>query len=268
MKLFVLICVFLAMLVLPAEMSSAAAGVDSTTFPAIVERIKHSLALVRVKTNIDSVFICGTAFVIHKRGIMATCAHVVFDTKVIAEDCTLRTDTSDITLEFHANSQVCKARVIGVRPDKDIAILEIVSDSVSGLTCPLYPIVPGPSIKLQEGDDVACTGYDLIQQQERSGRIYNRLTTHRGIVSSMFWIDVDDSRRLLEQFQMDALVNEGASGAPVYRADNGAVIGMISSFKGLAVEGSVIKVNYGIANCVAFTYILNLYESCVPSLRP
>ena len=128
------------------------------------------------------------------------------------------------------------AEVVGVEMDSDLAVLKI---DAMGLT----PAVLGDSLEMRVGQTIYAVGNPL-------GELTYTMTS--GIVSALNRSIVTDINVTVNMFQIDAAVNNGNSGGPVYNAQ-GQVIGIVTakySESGMEGLGFAIPINdvYTIAN--------------------
>ena len=126
-----------------------------------------------------------------------------------------------VTVMLHDGTRY-EASIVGVEDCNDIAVLKI---DASGLD----PVTFGDSDKLSVGDDVYAVGNPL-------GELEFSMTTGR--VSALDrLITTDESAEAINMFQIDAAVNSGNSGGPVYNA-NGEVVGIVTAkYSETGVEG-------------------------------
>ena len=163
-----------------------------------------------------------------------------------------------VTVGDNANSQV-KAEVVGSDRRNDLALLKISSTEMasaetkslirklsSGLTQNLdLKVVPLSSNGLLRSDDVEL-GEGLLVAGYPYGEIFsNTIKVTKGIVSAIRGIG-DDSG----QFQLDAAVQPGNSGGPIYD-ENGNIVGVVvaqlNKLKMAKTIGSLPEnVNFGI----------------------
>lgn len=128
------------------------------------------------------------------------------------------------------------AQVVGVETDSDLAVLKI--DAMG-----LVPAVLGNSDEMRVGQTVYAVGNPL-------GELTYTMTS--GIVSALNRSITTDINITVDMFQIDAAVNNGNSGGPVYSA-YGQVIGIVTakySENGMEGLGFAIPINdvYTIAN--------------------
>jgi S1-C subfamily serine protease len=140
----------------------------------------------------------GSGFVIDKAGHVVTNYHVV-------------AGASDVRVSFSDNESM-KARIVGVDPATDVAILQVRVPSRA-----LHPIPLGNSDNVQVGDEVIAIGNPLG---------YDRSVTS-GIVSAVGRsIQAPNQVSTIgHAIQTDAALNHGNSGGPLLDAD-GQVIGV------------------------------------------
>ena len=140
----------------------------------------------------------GSGFVIDKSGHIITNYHVV-------------AGASDVRVSFSDNESM-KARVVGVDPATDVAVLQVRAPSRA-----LDPLPLGNSDNVQVGDEVIAIGNPLG---------YDRSVTS-GIVSAVGRsIQAPNQVSTIgHAIQTDAALNHGNSGGPLLNAD-GQVIGV------------------------------------------
>lgn len=155
--------------------------------------------------------ISGTGFVISEDGYILTNYHVIelavkngYELKVAFKDGT--TYTADVVGYYEAN---------------DIAVVKI---DAAGLT----PVTFADSDEMQVGEKVYCVGNPL-------GELDFSMTS--GYLSALDRLIATDSYTTINMFQMDAAVNSGNSGGPVYNS-RGEVIGIVTAkYSESGVEG-------------------------------
>lgn len=149
----------------------------------------------------------GTGFVYSEDGYIITNYHVV---------STSLSYSAPITVSFY-NGDSYEATYVGGDSESDVAVLKI---DATGLN----PVTMGDSNSMSVGEDVYVIGNAL-------GTLDYTLTS--GLVSALDRdIELTDSTTGIEytmnMFQIDAAVNSGNSGGPVYNAQ-GQVIGIVTA---------------------------------------
>jgi S1-C subfamily serine protease len=152
----------------------------------------------------------GSGFVLDDSGYVATNAHVVTQGRASR----IR-KAREVYVQFADGNQVA-ARVVGVDPNSDVALLKVKPRSLK-----LVPLRLGSSSGVQVGEPVAAIGSPFGEEQSLSV----------GVVSA-----TDRTIQALTDFQIgdavqtDAAINRGNSGGPLLDA-NGQVIGINSQIK-------------------------------------
>lgn len=139
----------------------------------------------------------GSGFIISEDGYLVTNAHVVIQAKAV-------------WIQIPGmGKQIIDVEVVGISPDRDLALLRIMPESLELIRAQLgkVPFLPlGDSDALHRADEVLALGYPLGQHALKS-------TT--GVISGR-------ERHLI---QISAAINPGSSGGPLLNAD-GQVIGV------------------------------------------
>jgi S1-C subfamily serine protease len=142
----------------------------------------------------------GSGFIWDKDGRIVTNYHVIEDASRV-----------EVTLADHS---AWKATVVGVAPDKDIAVIQI-----SAPTDKLRPIIIGESQNLRVGQKVFAIGNPFGLDQ----------TMTTGIVSALGReIESVTGRTIQDVIQTDAAINPGNSGGPLLDSA-GRLIGVNTS---------------------------------------
>lgn len=168
--------------------------------------------------------VSGSGFFISEDGYVLTNYHVIeyaaeygSTAKVLAHDGT----------EYIAS-------VVGVDPDNDIAVLQVEAAGLHFATL-------GNSDGIRVGDEIYAVGNPL-------GELQFSMTTG-SISATNRLISTQDASPAINMFQIDAAVNKGNSGGPVY--DNtGEVIGIVTakySQEGIEGLGFAIPINDAVA---------------------
>lgn len=144
--------------------------------------------------------VCGSGFFINEEGDIITNAHV------INQACSMWVQIPSL------GRRIIDVELIGMTPDRDIALLRVTPDSLAIIKKVLgkVPYLQlGDSDLLRRSDDVLALGYPLGQQSLKS-------TT--GVISG----------REQHMIQMSAPINPGSSGGPLLN-EFGEVVGINSS---------------------------------------
>lgn len=163
-------------------------------YSAIVERVKSSIALVVTFDSKGKISGTGSGFVFSKKGILATCNHVI-------------DQNATIKIRFSDNEVLLDAKVVIRDEEHDLALLKFTDDTRE-------PIPEGDISEVKEGMPVIFSGYPL--------RLFN-LTTHQGILSAI----IKDATGVTT-YLIDGTVNSGNSGCPLMNKD-GKVIGVVNA---------------------------------------
>jgi S1-C subfamily serine protease len=206
-----------------------------------IKKVKKSIVYIRVGTNFSDLEKNASGFVVHPDGYIATCAHICniekyADQKKYKDTVTVIPDTSKIYVRLSDSRQFLKANLVNIRPDRDAAILKVIQDSAISKPYLFNYLSLGSVDDVEEGKEIATTGYDLGGQPVVAfGEQIYQITTHKGIVSSMLDIGPTEEK-FLNSFQVDLMVSGGASGSPIYDVKDGTVIGMVCSIIGSISE--------------------------------
>lgn len=162
---------------------------------------------------VSSSAVVGSGFVISQEGYILTNYHVIeaadlhrYEIKVMRHDGTAYT-----------------ANIVGTRPDNDIAVLQI--EGAENLSAAEL----GNSDAIRVGDTVHAVGNPMGELE---------FTMTNGAVSALDRvISTSEAIAPVNMFQIDAAVNTGNSGGPVYN-DAGEVIGVVTAkYSKSGVEG-------------------------------
>jgi len=123
-----------------------------------------------------------------------------------------------------------------VEADNDVAVLKIDATGLSAATL-------GNSDSLRVGDTVYAVGNPLGELE------FSMTTGHVSAKDRL--ISTDSSGESISMFQIDAAVNSGNSGGPVYNA-RGEVVGIVTAkYKSSGVEGIGFAIPIGDAAAIA-----------------
>jgi serine protease Do len=161
--------------------------------------------------NAQTGTISGSGFVLSEDGYIVTNYHVVQ---------TANERNLPVTVVFHDGSEY-EASIVGTEDVNDLAVLKI---EASGLT----PAKFGNSDELQVGDEIYAVGNPLGELE------YSMSTGH---VSALNRSISTEEAEAISMFQLDAAVNPGNSGGPVYNS-RGEVVGVVTAkYSDYDVEG-------------------------------
>lgn len=153
----------------------------------------------------------GTGFVISEDGYIITCYHVIEYAMNYGYQ---------VSVLLHDESEY-PAEIIGYDEDGDLAVLKI---NVTGMN----PVTIGSSSDLMVGETIYAVGNPL-------GELTYTMTD--GIVSALNREISTDISASLYVFQINAAVNSGNSGGPVYNS-RGMVVGIVDAkYADTGVEG-------------------------------
>jgi len=153
----------------------------------------------------------GSGFVIDKAGHIITNYHVVQGAK-------------SVEVSFSDNESL-KARIVGVDPSTDIAVLQVDARSRA-----LTPLPLGNSDQIQVGDEVVAIGNPFGLDRSITSGIVSAL--QRGITAP-------NNYEIDHVIQTDAALNHGNSGGPLLNAQ-GQVIGVNAQIQtGGSAQGNV-----------------------------
>ena len=156
--------------------------------------------------------VSGSGFIVSSDGYILTNYHVI--------EYAYKGNYA-VTVMLHDGTRY-EASIVGVEDCNDIAVLKI---DASGLD----PVTFGDSDKLSVGDDVYAVGNPLGELE------FSMTTGHVSALDRL--ITTDESAEAINMFQIDAAVNSGNSGGPVYNA-NGEVVGIVTAkYSDTGVEG-------------------------------
>jgi len=217
----------------------------------IVARVKPSIVGVGIysPTARPPAQVQGTGFAVGDGSYVLTNLHVVPEK--------LKKKEKQELVIFIGTGNTAEARVVELvmqDPDHDVAILKVPG-------APLPALRLGDDENVREGDAVAFTGFPI-------GAVYGLYpATHRGIVAA--WtpiatpaisprqLSAKTIKRLKEEFfvfQLDATAFPGNSGSPLYRAETGEVIGIVSSVFVKESKENVLSSPSGITFAVPIRY--------------
>lgn len=157
-----------------------------------INSVKNSVAFIATLDADNKPMGTGSGFVFLKKGILATCNHVI-------------KGANSIFIKFNGATEFTSAKVVIKDEEHDLALLKFEGDQ--------EPLVVS-EISVEEGLEVLFAGYPLSLQN---------LTTHQGIISA---ITKDPSG--ITNYLIDGTVNAGNSGCPLLDIEGG-VLGIVNA---------------------------------------
>lgn len=206
-----------------SQTSSTPAPVSTTTaakpVAAIYDQACNEVVGITTEVTYTNFFgqtsssaVSGSGFIVSPDGYILTNYHVI--------EYAYKGNYA-ITVMLHDGTRY-EASIVGVEDCNDIAVLKI---DASGLD----PVTFGDSDKLSVGDDVYAVGNPLGELE------FSMTTGHVSALDRL--ITTEDGSEAINMFQIDAAVNSGNSGGPVYNA-NGEVVGIVTAkYSETGVEG-------------------------------
>lgn len=167
------------------------------------------------KTNIfgqsTASAVSGSGFIVSADGYIVTNYHVIEYADQYGYT---------LTVMLH-DGKPYPAKIVGYEQDNDIAVIKIDATGLSAATI-------GDNKKMKVGDKVYAIGNPL-------GELDYTMTN--GIVSALDRVIQVDESTSINMFQIDAAVNAGNSGGPLYNS-KGEVIGIVSAkYASTGIEG-------------------------------
>jgi S1-C subfamily serine protease len=154
----------------------------------------------------------GTGFVYDAGGnipYIVTNAHVVEDF-----------ETVEVTF---IDGSIHTARVEGIDPQGDIAVLQIIGNITNQQQQPPTPLVIGNSSELQVGEQVIAIGNPFLSDQSFANLLTTGVISKLGVEASVG--DVETESSILNAIVTDAATADGSSGGPLLNL-KGEVVGM------------------------------------------
>lgn len=197
----------------------------------------------------------GTGFAVGDGRLVLTNSHVLPGPADLSEKASLA-----VFVGRGQNVRGRRAQVVAEDAEHDLAVLRIKGE-------PLPSLSLGSSEGVRPGTGVAFTGFPI-------GMVLGMYpVTHRGMVSSITPIAIPrgeakslDSRTIkrLEDpfpvFQLDATAYPGNSGSPLFRQDNGKVIGIVNMVFVKDSKESLLKDPSRIAYAIPVRHAQSLLE--------
>jgi S1-C subfamily serine protease len=189
--------------------------------------------------------VIGTGFFVHGDGVLLTAKHVVegwtkavtAGTPVASTPHVLWPHTTGVaaTGGFQLGVAMVPVRQIILHNQLDLAALKIVFPSPQeGARITILEPCTGA---YEDGDEIALCGYpfgNTLHREIYNGALVINSSFSTGIVSAVFPFS-GAPLPLRKQFQIDAMVNGGNSGGPVFDPETGAVLGVVVSTTSVSV---------------------------------
>ena len=191
--------------------------------------------------QVSSTPVSGTGFIISEDGYIMTNYHVIEEAHL---------NGYDITVMMY-DGTTYQASIVGTEADNDIAVLQINATSLNSVTF-------GNSDAIQVGDQIYPVGNPL-------GELAFTMTFGR-VTALDRMITTSESATPINMFQIDAAVNSGNSGGPVYD-DEGEVVGVVTAkYSDSGIEGLGFAIPINDAVNIATELITNGYVTGKPYL--
>ncbi len=195
-----------------------------------IKMYPQSSMKIESKKSGNSISATGSGFVIDKRGIIATNAHVVENSNRL-----------QIIIKNEIGENVYDAKVLLKDEINDVALIKITDSNFTSFNELPYML----SERAEIGENVFTIGFPL------NSIMGNNFKVNNGIISSITGIS-DDVR----YYQISVPLQPGNSGSPIFN-ESGDVIGIASSRLNSKAVGTLVQnVNYAIKT----TYILSLVK--------
>ncbi|MDP2676746.1 MAG: serine protease [bacterium] len=163
--------------------------IEAEDFSLYAETVKRATVMI-----VDEGEVKGSGFFIDSRGIIATAAHVA---DAVGGSFDVQT----------VDGRVLEARVLAKDSVSDTALV-----GVDGKNFPAVSL--GYFENIEIGEEIGIAAFN---------RGLSRILIHRGVISAK------DESGGVRQLSINAFVNKGNSGGPIFSAITGRVIGMVSS---------------------------------------
>ena len=205
--------------VLPESVKLENTGYTSVPAASIYDIACRQVVGISSEITVQNVFgmnssaaVSGSGFILTSDGYILTNYHVIEDAYQ---------SNAEISVMNHDGEEF-PATIVGFESDNDIAVIKIDAEG-------LDPVVIGDSDAMNVGDVVYAVGNPLGELE------FSMSTGHVSAKDRNIGDEV--SAEKIHMFQMDAAVNSGNSGGPVYN-DQGQVVGVVTAkYTKSGVEG-------------------------------
>lgn len=179
------------------------------------ENIQKHMAASLVSSN-NKVYSVGSGFFASSDGKVVTAYHVVAPI------------TGDIVIKHEVGQKIreYKGTVVASDKDADVAIVQI-----KGKGFP-HVVLRDMGKTVRRGENIGFIGYPLLSSYS---------LVHDGIVSSKVIMPLQEGLKPRLTLVVNAIVNKGNSGGPMFLGKDGTVIGLVNARKGADVEKRKVK---------------------------
>ena len=194
--------------------------------------------------------IVGSGFVVSKEGYICTCAHVISG----------KQGQLQVGVKENGNYVWAPAQPSVVDNERDIAIIKLPPPKDKKIE--FLPLKLSDSSKVVEGQEIAFTGFPFGGM---TGGGFAPSTT-KGIISAFRPKNIGGVD--INHFQLDAVTMEGNSGAPVFDAETGEVVGIVNARFDPLMLGNIPQViiggrPLGISTNIGFAIPINLVKQVI-----
>lgn len=179
-----------------------------------VEKVKEYMAE-SVVNDKQQVYSVGTGFFISKDGLIATAYHVVAPI------------TKEIIVEHLVNNQLKQyvGTIVNYEKHADVAIIKVDADNL-----PFVNLLDPLNLPL--GKEIGFIGFPLLSPFSM---------VNKGIISAKADMPLLKNLENRHILILNAFINHGNSGGPLYLSENGVVIGLINARKTTDIKNLMIK---------------------------
>jgi S1-C subfamily serine protease len=216
------------------QQSSSTGSAQGIDLQAVAKKVEPAVVDVNtvVQTTGRSVQAAGTGMLVTSSGEVLTNNHVV-------------ENATSISVTIPGRSGTHSARVLGVDPTGDVALIQV--EGVSGL----------PTVKLANSSNLSV-GQEVVAIGNAGGQGGAPSATQGTITALNQSITAGDANSAPEQLsgliQTDAQIEPGDSGGPLANAD-GQVVGMITAGSRQGFRQQATTVGYAIASSTAASIV-------------